>query len=364
MSRRRCWPMARSNTRGASCGRSWSSPGARRVAFGWGVNVEVSRLPDRYERDVWGGEIRPIATWSSAGGAWYVSVNPIVDLELRAPGGALVRTGDDNLLRVRRDSCRPASSTTRASGRSAGWLPPDEQEHYLFEVINVLAVETREAQRRRRRGPHRRIERLRRQDDRRVPVARRTRLLLRVAGGAPAPPPLCLRKWLLSSALSAGERRALEVHRVDVEPLRHLAGLDLLPAVLEIGLALVLVVVGPLGEVHVAAAVVDVARHQPGARRDARVQRPARLVAVAVEAGAAQDRLHFGRRVQRVAVGGFEPMSWVGMPRSSPGRPAAGRTRRRRRWPGCGDASSSWVARAGSLERPARPLQSIRLASF
>ena len=47
-------------------------PGRPEAPFDWGVNVELSRLPERYERDVWGGGMRRIATWASAGGAWYL----------------------------------------------------------------------------------------------------------------------------------------------------------------------------------------------------------------------------------------------------------------------------------------------------
>jgi hypothetical protein len=48
--------------------------------------LEISRLPSEYDRNRWGAEIRPIATWT-----------PV-----------------------------------------AGWLSASAQEHYLYEVANVL----------------------------------------------------------------------------------------------------------------------------------------------------------------------------------------------------------------------------------
>ena len=87
---------------------------------------------------MWGGEIRPIATWSSTGGSWYVSVNPILDLSFARLEAPVVRTGDDNPVRI--GGLLSAGIEYYANlGPVGGWLPPGEQEHYLFEVINVLA---------------------------------------------------------------------------------------------------------------------------------------------------------------------------------------------------------------------------------
>jgi len=41
-----------------------------------GVNAELSLLPEAYDRDRWGGELRPIAAWEGSG--WLFAVNPIV----------------------------------------------------------------------------------------------------------------------------------------------------------------------------------------------------------------------------------------------------------------------------------------------
>jgi len=108
--------------------------------FRWGVNLEVSRLPEHYDRDRWGAEIRPIATWTSPGGRLYASINPIVDFSLAGAGA-----GDG-------PSFEPAVATYyviegllsagleyyASFGPIGDWLPATAQEHYLFEVINLL----------------------------------------------------------------------------------------------------------------------------------------------------------------------------------------------------------------------------------
>jgi hypothetical protein len=108
--------------------------------FHFGVNVELARIPEHFDRNVWGAELRPIATWSSPGGALYASINPIVDLAL------------DGLDRNDAPSFEPAATLryVRAQWFSIGleyyaglgpigsWLPARDQEHYVYEVIDVL----------------------------------------------------------------------------------------------------------------------------------------------------------------------------------------------------------------------------------
>jgi len=108
--------------------------------FRFGVNLEVSRLPERFERDRWGSEIRPIASWTSASGAIYASVNPILDLSLAGP------QRDDA------PSFEPAATVCYVFpgllsigveyyanfGPIGSWLPANQQEQYLYEVVNVL----------------------------------------------------------------------------------------------------------------------------------------------------------------------------------------------------------------------------------
>jgi hypothetical protein len=104
-----------------------------------GVNFEVSILPPAYDRDQWGGEIRPIVAWESDG--WFAAVNPIVDVSLAGPG---LHDGP---------TFQPAAKITRSVagvfslgveyyaslGPIASPLPAREQIHQLFGVADIEA---------------------------------------------------------------------------------------------------------------------------------------------------------------------------------------------------------------------------------
>jgi hypothetical protein len=108
--------------------------------FGWGVNLEVSRIPERYDRSRWGAEIRPIATWTSPGNAVYASVNPILDVALAGPdrGEAPSLEPAATICYVREGLLSIGLEYYASLGPIGTWLPAAAQEHYLFEVINVL----------------------------------------------------------------------------------------------------------------------------------------------------------------------------------------------------------------------------------
>jgi hypothetical protein len=53
----------------------------RRISgVGFGVNTEISAIPERFEPSVWGSEVRPIVDYSA--GRLYASVNPILAIDL------------------------------------------------------------------------------------------------------------------------------------------------------------------------------------------------------------------------------------------------------------------------------------------
>jgi hypothetical protein len=108
--------------------------------FRWGLNLEVSRLPERYDPDRWGAEIRPIATWSSASGAAFAAVNPIVDVSLAGPGRSQAPSFEPaaTILYVFRGFASLGFEYYANLGPIGDWLPAGVQEHYLYEVINVL----------------------------------------------------------------------------------------------------------------------------------------------------------------------------------------------------------------------------------
>jgi hypothetical protein len=109
---------------------AWS----KRVRFG--INVEVSALPARYEADRWGLEVRPIAAWDVA--RLRLAANPIVDVPLN--GGSVTF---EPAVQALFEFPRAASFGVEyyaALGPVVGLAPAREQQHYLFEVANLLAV--------------------------------------------------------------------------------------------------------------------------------------------------------------------------------------------------------------------------------
>ena len=105
--------------------------------FRFAVNMELSRLPERYDRDRWGGEVRPIATWSPRAVPVYVSVNPIVDLSL-AGGDAPAFEPAATVCYVIEGLMSFGLEYYADFGPIGSWAPAGQQQHYLYEVINVL----------------------------------------------------------------------------------------------------------------------------------------------------------------------------------------------------------------------------------
>jgi hypothetical protein len=104
-----------------------------------GVNFEISRLPEAYDPDRWGAEIRPIAGWTSAQGRIALAFNPILDFSL---GGSDRTPAFEPALSAAyaiADLLSVGVEYYASLGPVDGLLPIAEQEHYLFEVVNVLA---------------------------------------------------------------------------------------------------------------------------------------------------------------------------------------------------------------------------------
>ncbi|MFI5307976.1 MAG: hypothetical protein ACHQ53_11515 [Polyangiales bacterium] len=107
-----------------------------------GVNVELSYLPPKFERSRTGLELRPIAAWEND--HWLFAANPIIGLALGRPGRSDGPTFEPALMALYK---WPGSisagieyySDLGAVGR--GFSSWSQQAHYLFEVVNLLAVE-------------------------------------------------------------------------------------------------------------------------------------------------------------------------------------------------------------------------------
>jgi hypothetical protein len=108
--------------------------------FRLGVNLEISRLPEEFDRDRWGAEIRPIATWTSAGGRVFASVNPIVDISLAGPGRGDAPSFEPALtmLYVADGLASFGLEYYADLGPIGSSTPAGAQEHYLYEVFNLL----------------------------------------------------------------------------------------------------------------------------------------------------------------------------------------------------------------------------------
>lgn len=103
-----------------------------------GLNFELSYVPERYEADRWGGETRPIVAYDDE--RWLFAFNPILALSF-GPGFS-----DGPAL-------EPALKATRtvgpvavgleyyvSLGPLASPLPLREQEHFLYEVVDLVSV--------------------------------------------------------------------------------------------------------------------------------------------------------------------------------------------------------------------------------
>ena len=111
------------------------TPPGWRPSLRLGCNFEVSWLPSRFEADRWGAEIRPIVAWENP--RWSFAANPIVELSFTgaAPAFApalmaLIKVGRVSLGLEYYGDIGPIWSP----------VPASQQQHYLFEVANLLNV--------------------------------------------------------------------------------------------------------------------------------------------------------------------------------------------------------------------------------
>jgi hypothetical protein len=99
-----------------------------------GLNVELDWLPDRFDPQRFGAELRPIVAYETA--HWLFALNPIVDFSLDAVTLEPAAMGLYKLGRVAAVGLEYYS----AWGSIARFSGLARQEHYLFEVFNLLAV--------------------------------------------------------------------------------------------------------------------------------------------------------------------------------------------------------------------------------
>ena len=105
-----------------------------------GVNLEVSVLPEAYDRNRWGSELRPIVAWEDE--RWLFAVNPIVDVPLAGPDWHSGPTFEPALMaKVKIGGVVALGPEYYAAfgpiASLAGW---QGEQHYLYEAIDVLAL--------------------------------------------------------------------------------------------------------------------------------------------------------------------------------------------------------------------------------
>ncbi len=107
-----------------------------------GLNLEVSLLPVAYDRNQWGMELRPIVAWEDE--RWLFVVNPIVDVALAGPDyGAGPTFEPAAMAKVKIAEVVAAGVEYYADfGPIAGFLPVAQEQHYLFEAVDLLAVKS------------------------------------------------------------------------------------------------------------------------------------------------------------------------------------------------------------------------------
>jgi hypothetical protein len=105
-----------------------------------GVNLEVSMLPSTYDPDRLGSEIRPIAAWEDEG--WLFAFNPIVELPFGGQGPGFAPA----IMAVRKIGSVVSVGVEYYAdlGPFAHIEAPRDQQHYLYEVVNLLAIDSLE----------------------------------------------------------------------------------------------------------------------------------------------------------------------------------------------------------------------------
>jgi hypothetical protein len=124
---------------GAKLRSKWVRPSERGLRLG--VNVEVSLVPQAYDRNRWGSEIRPIVGWEAE--HWLLIVNPIVDVPLAGPDAPSGPTFTPAAMAKLKVPKKLAAGLEYYGdlGAFSSFTPVAQQEHVLYEAIDVLAWE-------------------------------------------------------------------------------------------------------------------------------------------------------------------------------------------------------------------------------
>jgi hypothetical protein len=105
-----------------------------------GANLELSLLPEHYDRNRWGMELRPIVAYEDK--HWLLAFNPIVGLALAGPDCHDGPSFQPAAMAVFKpfEVASVGVEYYGDLGPFSGFKSGREQEHYVFEVFNLLAL--------------------------------------------------------------------------------------------------------------------------------------------------------------------------------------------------------------------------------
>ena len=105
-----------------------------------GLNLEISRVPQAFERDRWGGEVRPIIAWENE--HFLLVANPIVEVGLAGHSASQGPSFAPALMAKVKIQDRLALGLEYYAdlGPIAAPVALRAQEQYLFEAVDLLAI--------------------------------------------------------------------------------------------------------------------------------------------------------------------------------------------------------------------------------
>jgi hypothetical protein len=115
------------------------TPPALGAHFRFGLNVELSYLPATYDANRFGSELRPIVAWQNR--EWLFAFNPILDQSFSGSGASLGPSFQPALKAWRTIGAVAVGFEYYATlGPLTAVLPAREEEHYVFEVIDLVGA--------------------------------------------------------------------------------------------------------------------------------------------------------------------------------------------------------------------------------
>jgi len=103
-----------------------------------GINLELSLLPASYDRSRWGTEVRPIIAWEDD--RFIFAFNPNLGMALAAPNAHEGPELEPGLMaKLKLAGIALGVEYFASLGPVRSFLPVGQQEHYLFEAVDVLS---------------------------------------------------------------------------------------------------------------------------------------------------------------------------------------------------------------------------------